>query len=295
MSKLHDLATAKEILRAINWSTTIGVELEFAIPRLPMNKAAWYTDHPVLNEIADIEPKWKPQIEALIVPENYVAGEIASPVYDGSAEPKILEVANLLKTYGAIAINGAGLHVHAGMDDIPYQQWGAVERQMFANYVLIEPSLLFSYDRMHDEHAGRRTLRTGFNEGSYAEYMECAQNLLNGPIGHMNLVSRHTKAIFPLRHEKPYRTLEWKAPQATFCPIQIASNMLLWHDLYAFSAKKALSIQPKALPQGGEFSELMNIARTYNNNMQKSDSFDIDDRVRLLTWDVDALETHNRI
>lgn len=295
MSNPQDIIKAKQILKSIDWATTLGVELEFGLPTSSLRQPIWYADSPVMERVHKIEPKWSPQIETLIVPPNYTPAELASPVYNGRKEPKILEVAEVLQESGAVVMNGAGLHVHAGLDGFSYKQWGNIERQMFANYVLVEPALLFSFDRMHDENAIRKSIRTGFNSGSYAEYFDCAQNMLNGPIGHMTYLSKFTQSIFGSRHDKPYRTIEWKAPQATLCPIQIASNMKLWHDLFAFSARKALSKEPQALPQGGEFSELMNMARTYNNNMQMSDSFDIDDRVRLLTWDVDALEANNRI
>lgn len=295
MSNPQDILKAKEILKSIDWATTLGVELEFALPSESLNDEFWYVNSPIIKRINGLEPKWSPQVETLIVPPSYTPAELASPVYNGRKEPKILEVAEVLQDSGAVVMNGAGLHIHAGLDIFSYKQWGNIERQMFANYVLVEPAMLFSYDRIHDKSAMRKSIRTGFNSGSYAEYFECAQNMLTGPIGHMNYLSKFTQSIFGNRHDKPYRTIEWKAPQATLCPIQIAANMKLWHDLFAFSARKALSKNPQELPQGGEFSELMHIARTYNNNMLMSDSFDIDDRVRLLTWDVDALEANNRI
>ncbi|MFP4313122.1 MAG: amidoligase family protein [Alphaproteobacteria bacterium] len=277
--------SASDILLSMQWSTTIGVELEFLLPAKSFSRN-------ILKDIWDIEKGWELQPEGLSTDLAWSGQELKSPIYDGDTLAKIEDITEYVRASGGIVNECCGLHIHAGLKPFPWQSWTDIQKQSFANYALIEPAMLYPYLRLHHPKLQRQSIVRAFDIGSMREARQMAQNILDGNAMFLKSLSRKTMTLYPQRDYKPYQTIEWKGPAGTLCPLQIAACMKFWDTLTGKSAAMALSSQGPHLPSFDEFKELCAIAQDYNSTMQLSESFDIDDRVRLLTWNADTLENY---
>lgn len=278
---------ALDILQSIDWQTSLGVELEFMV--------RFKNEQKIKGR--HIAQGWSAGYGSIYRAVDDYGGfghEARSPIYSGDVTPNICQATDSIKLQKTMMNEHCGFHVHAGMDHVEPHQCGAVGRQMFVNYILVEPAIYFPFERIHKDYGAspRSISAKALALAGLKDHLKNAFDVVSGQADLEKFIEIIDGNIEGIRSSRPYNTLEWKAPQGTLCPVQIAAGMKFWHDFATLTVEMALSDQGPHLPLPQEADALKGMVRTYNGQMRTSPDYVHDVRVERLTSDVDTLEMH---